>query len=55
VGERLIAGHHIYHAGELNQVLSILRGEAWEEGEEVEESNISAIGHRVIPPWKSES
>lgn len=48
----LIAGHHIYHAGELNQVLSICRGEAWEEGEEVEENNISTIGHRVVPPWK---
>jgi hypothetical protein len=48
----MIAGHHIYHAGELNQVLSICRGEAWEEGEEVEENNVSTIGHRVIPPWK---
>ena len=51
----IIAGHHIYHAGELNQVLSIYRGEAWEEGEEVEENNISTIGHRVIPPWKQDS
>jgi hypothetical protein len=48
----MIAGHHIYHAGELNQVLSISRGEAWEEGEEVEENNVCSIGHRVIPPWK---
>ncbi len=48
----LIAGHHIYHAGELNQVLSICRGEAWEEREEVEENNISTIGHRVVPPWQ---
>ena len=47
----MIAGHHVYHAGELNQVLSICRGEAWEEGEEVEENNISTIGHRVKPPW----
>ena len=47
----LIAGHHIYHAGELNQVLSICRGEAWEEREEVEENNISTLGHRVRPPW----
>jgi len=47
----MIAGHHIYHAGELNQILSIYRGEAWEEGEEVEENNISTIGHRVRPPW----
>jgi hypothetical protein len=48
----LIAHHHVYHAGELNQVLSICRGEAWEEGEEVEDNNISTLGHRVIPPWK---
>jgi hypothetical protein len=47
----MIAGHHIYHAGELNQVLSIYRGEAWEEGEEVEENNISTLGHRVKPAW----
>ena len=47
----MIAGHHIYHAGELNQVLSIYRGEAWEVTEEVEENNISTVGHRVKPPW----
>ncbi len=49
------AGHYLYHAGELNQVLSICRGEAWEEGEEVEENNISTIGHRVRPPWLDQS
>jgi uncharacterized damage-inducible protein DinB len=47
----IIAGHHLYHAGELNQLLSIYRHEAWEEGEEVEENNISTMGHRVRPPW----
>jgi hypothetical protein len=47
----IIASHHLYHAGELNQVLSISRGEAWEEMEEVEENNISTVGHRVKPPW----
>lgn len=47
----VIAGHHIYHAGEINQLLAISRGEAWEEGEEVEENHISTIGHRVRPPW----
>ena len=47
-----IAGwSHVYHAGELNQVLSICRGEAWEKGEEVEENHISTVGHRVRPPW----
>jgi DinB family protein len=47
----IIAGHHLYHAGELNQVLSICRGEAWEATEEVEENNISTVGHRVKPRW----
>jgi uncharacterized damage-inducible protein DinB len=47
----LIACHHAYHAGELNQLLSIARGEAWEEGEEVEENNVSTLGHRVRPAW----
>ncbi len=47
----LVAGHHLYHAGELNQTLSICRGEAWEEGEEVEENNISTASHRVRPDW----
>jgi uncharacterized damage-inducible protein DinB len=50
----MIARHHAYHAGELNQILSICRGEAWEEGEEVEENNISTVGHRVKPPWLEE-
>jgi hypothetical protein len=51
----IVAGHHSYHAGELNQVLSIYRGEAWEEGEEVEENNVSTVGHRVVPPWQGGS
>lgn len=50
----LMATHHIYHAGELNQLLSIYRGEAWEETEEVEENNISTVGHRVRPSWMDE-
>jgi len=51
----MVARHHVYHAGELNQVLSIARGEAWEEGEEVEENNVSTVGHRVKPPWLEEA
>ena len=47
----IIAQHHVYHAGEMNQLLSIYRGEAWEEGEEVGENHISTLGHRVKPPW----
>ena len=50
-----IARHHVYHAGEINQLLSIARGEAWEEYEEVEENHISTVGHRVRPPWLSAS
>jgi hypothetical protein len=49
---RMIANHHVYHAGEINQLLSIYRQEAWEEGEEVEENHIPSVGHRVVPPWK---
>ena len=47
----MVAGHHVYHAGEINQLLAIRRGEAWEEGEEVEENHVATAGHRVRPPW----
>jgi hypothetical protein len=50
-----IAGHHLYHAGEINQLRSIYKGEAWEDGEEVEENNVPSAGHRVIPPWRVSS
>jgi hypothetical protein len=43
----MIAAHHIYHAGELNQVLSIYRDAAWEEGEEVEDNEL------YWPYWRS--
>jgi len=39
--------------GEINQILSICRSEAWEDGEKVEENNVSTVGHRVVPPWKT--
>lgn len=45
------ANHDAYHAGEINQLLSIARGEAWEEFEEVEENHVSTVGHRVRPAW----
>ncbi len=48
----MVASHHIYHAGEINQLLSIYRTEAWEFGEEVEENHISTVGHRVKPAWQ---
>lgn len=47
----LVAHHVAYHTGEVNMLLSIARGEAWEETEEVEENHISTAGHRVRPPW----
>ncbi len=47
----MVANHHIYHTGEINYILSISRGEALEEGEEVEENHISTKGHRVKPLW----
>jgi hypothetical protein len=49
----MVAGHHLYHAGEINQLLAISRGEAWEEGEEVEENHLGTEGHRVPPPWRA--
>ncbi len=49
---QMTANHLIYHAGEINQLLSIFRHEAWEEGEEVEENLTASTGHRVVPPWK---
>ncbi|MCH8850404.1 MAG: DinB family protein [Chloroflexi bacterium] len=50
----LNAAHWTYHTGELNEVLSILRGEAWVYTEEVEENHISTVGHRIRPAWMTE-
>ena len=50
----LVANHWTYHTGEFNEVLSIVRGEAWEYTEEVEENHISTAGHRVRPGWMSD-
>jgi Protein of unknown function (DUF664) len=44
----------MYHTGELNMLLSIARGEAWEYTEEVEENHISTYGHGVRPAWMSD-
>ena len=49
-----VAAHWTYHAGEINEILALRRGEAWEETEEVEENHIDTTGHRVRPPWKDE-
>ena len=42
----LTANHWSYHAGEINALLSILRGEGWEYTEEVDENHISPV--RVV-------
>jgi hypothetical protein len=47
----MAAGHLTYHAGEINEILAIRRGEANEIGEEVEENHIDTEGHRVRPVW----
>jgi uncharacterized damage-inducible protein DinB len=50
----IMAANWAYHAGEINEILAIGRGEAWEWGEEVEENHISTEGHGVQPPWMSD-
>jgi Protein of unknown function (DUF664) len=46
-----VAAHCSYHAGEINLILSVRRGEAWEYGEHVEENHIATVGHSVRRPW----
>lgn len=50
----MVAGHWQYHAGEINAILAIRRGEAWEVGEAVEENHISTVGHTVRREWISD-
>jgi hypothetical protein len=49
-----VAAHWAYHAGEINMILAIRRGEAWEYGEHVEENHIPTIGHSVRREWASD-
>jgi uncharacterized damage-inducible protein DinB len=49
-----VADHWSYHAGEINALLAIHRGEAWEYGEHVEENHIATIGHSVRRDWISD-
>jgi uncharacterized damage-inducible protein DinB len=49
-----VADHWSYHAGEINALLAIPRGEAWEYGEHVEENHIATIGHSVRRDWVSD-
>jgi uncharacterized damage-inducible protein DinB len=51
----IVAAHWLYHAGEINAILAIRRGEAWEHLEEVEENHILTVGHRVRPPWMTDA
>ena len=50
----LNAGHWTYHTGELNEILAIVRGEAWVYTEEVEENHISTAGHRLSAGWMTD-
>jgi hypothetical protein len=50
----MVAAHWAYHAGEINAILAIRRGQAWECGEEVEENHIATVGHRVRPTWMTD-
>jgi len=50
----MVANHVAYHTGELNMLLSIVRGEAWEWGEEVEENHIDTFGHGIRGPWMND-
>ena len=50
----MVAAHWMYHAGEVNAILAVTRGEAWEYGEEVEENHVSTKGHGVRPAWMSD-
>jgi Protein of unknown function (DUF664) len=50
----MVSAHWAYHAGEINAILAIRRGEAWEYGEEVEENHLSTAGHGVRPAWMSD-
>ena len=51
----MVANHWCYHAGEINSILSIVRRDAWEYTEEVEENHISTAGHRVRPDWMNDA
>jgi hypothetical protein len=51
----IIANHLSYHAGEINQVLALRRGHAWEYTEEVEENHIPTAGHRLRPAWMNDA
>jgi Protein of unknown function (DUF664) len=50
----IVAGHWNYHAGEINEILALRRGEAWEYTEEVEENHIDTTGHAVRPAWMTD-
>jgi hypothetical protein len=50
----MVAAHWIYHAGEINALRALERGEAWEYTEEVEENHISTAGHRLRPGWMTD-
>lgn len=46
-----VATHWAYHAGEINLILAVRRGEGWEYGEHVEENHLPSVGHSVRRDW----
>ena len=50
----IVTHHAAYHAGEMNMLLAIRRGEAFEFGEQVEENHISTVGRRVRRDWMTD-
>ena len=50
----IVTNHIAYHAGEINAILAIRRGEAFEHGEQVEENHIPTAGHRVRRDWMTD-
>jgi hypothetical protein len=51
----IIANHAVYHAGEINALVAITHGHAWEYTEEVEEKHILTANHRIRPDWMSDA
>jgi uncharacterized damage-inducible protein DinB len=47
----MVCQHTTYHTGEINMLLSVARGHAWEYTEEVEENHLPSLGHGVRAGW----
>jgi hypothetical protein len=51
----MICQHTAYHTGEINMLLSLARGHAWEYTEEVEENHLPSLGHGVRAGWMTDA